>query len=123
MGAGSQGDQQVPSEQVPGPRVTDRSLWGSGSFADLSGSPERRALNLCPGRARTSQAWRAPSPAAMSTPHPSVLVTSSARPWNSGSPAASALRAQRQLPGAIAGTDTREQRQPERRPRANHMPC
>lgn len=59
----------------------------------------------------------------MSTPQPSVLVTSSARPWNIGRPAASALRAQRQPPEAIAGTDTREQRQPERRPRANHMPC
>lgn len=59
----------------------------------------------------------------MSTPQPSVLVTSSARPSNSGRPAASALRAQCQPPGAIAGTDTGEQLQPERRPHANHMPC
>lgn len=50
-------------------------------------------------------------------------MTSSARPWNSGRPAASALRAQCQPPEAIAGTDTRERRQPERRPPANHMPC
>lgn len=102
--------------------MTDRSLWGSVSFADRSRSPERRALNLCSGRARTSQACRAPSPVAMSTPQPSVLVTSSARPWNSGRPAASALRAQRQPPAAIAATDTRKPRQPESRPRANHMP-
>lgn len=103
-------------------RMTDRSLWGSVSFADRSRSPERRALNLCSGRARTSQACRAPSPVAMSTPQPSVLVTSSARPWNRGRPAASALRAQRQPPAAIAATDTRKPRQPESGPRANHMP-
>lgn len=88
--------------------MTDRSLWGSVSFADRSRSPERRALNLCSGRARTSQACRAPSPVAMSTPQPSVLVTSSARPWNSGRPAASALRAQRQPPAAIAAIDTKK---------------
>lgn len=106
---------------MPGPG--DRSVSrGSVSFAHRSRSPERRALNLCPGRARTSQACRAPSPAAISTPQPSVLVTSRARPWNSGRPAASALRAQRQPPEAIAATDTREPRQPERRPGANHMP-
>lgn len=49
----------------------------------------------------------------MSTPQPSVLVTSSARPWNSGRPAASAFRAQRQPPGAIAADgDTRKPRPP-----------
>lgn len=66
-------------------------------------SPERHGSYFWPGRARSSQDWRAPSPAAISVPQPSVLVTSSARPWNSGCPAAHRPRSQRQPPEAMPG--------------------
>lgn len=101
----------APSWLPPGPQRDDTSR-----------SPERRALNRCPGRARTSQACRAPSPAAMSVPQPSVLVTSSARPRNSGRPAASTLRAQRQPPEAIAALTTEPPPPPLKPPRLARRP-
>lgn len=83
--------------------------WGQGLAASAF-SPERRGSNFWPGRARISQDWRAPSPAAMRTPQPSVLVKSSARPWNMGCPTAHRPRSQRQPPDAIALGGSRNRR-------------
>lgn len=75
---------------------------GSGASTALASSPERRGSYFWPGWARTSHDWRMPSPAAMRAPQPSVLVTSSARPWNRGCPTAHRPRSQRLPPEAMA---------------------
>lgn len=88
--------------EVTGTELTDHPTLPGVSPIQPACSPDRRGSNACPGRARISQAWRAPSPAAMSAPQPSVLVKSSARPWNSGRPAAHSMRTQ---PGAMASAE------------------
>lgn len=93
-----------PVQGSPNLRSGSKVPQGQGPAAPAY-SPERRGSNFWPGRARISQDWRMPSPAAMRTPLPRVLVTSSARPWNRGCPATNSPRSQRQPPGAIVHGD------------------